>query len=222
MNKILERQGLHLLGFVLIGAILYWATQQFPSRLNTLWGLSAGEWIAVSWILVGLSQAWVAFFWRLELHGNRISARLGKNGFRLHVVGYVVLFAARFLTFVPIALATAFTTKIPLWVNVPLLVISTPLILWSLHGGVVYFGLERLAGIDHFDPAYRGGDLEVRGIYALLPNAAYSVGLLFFFHPGLVLHSPLALIVAAAQFAMVWVHYFCTEQPDLRHIYGAQ
>lgn len=37
---------------------------------------------------------------------------------------------------------------------------------------------------------------------------------------GIVLASPAAILVAAFQHVYIWVHYFCTELPDMRRIYG--
>ena len=39
-------------------------------------------------------------------------------------------------------------------------------------------------------------------------------------HPGLFFESKLGLIAAACHHCFVWFHYFCTEKPDLREIYG--
>jgi protein-S-isoprenylcysteine O-methyltransferase Ste14 len=75
-------------------------------------------------------------------------------------------------------------------------------------------------GADHFDPSYRGGKLETRGIFRHVRNPGYAVGLLILYHAGLLWESALALIVAAVHHAFVWVAWFCTEQPDLRVIYG--
>jgi hypothetical protein len=47
-----------------------------------------------------------------------------------------------------------------------------------------------------------------------------TVVLLVLYHPGLLLHSRLGLIAAAANHVLVWTHYFCTERPDMREIYG--
>lgn len=91
---------------------------------------------------------------------------------------------------------------------------------FPIYRTVFYFGLSRLVGADHFDPKYRGGSLETRGIFKYIPNSMYTVALLMFYHPGLLCHSTLGVVGAAAQHALVWTHYFCTEKPDMKEIYG--
>lgn len=83
-----------------------------------------------------------------------------------------------------------------------------------------YFGITRPFGADHFDPAYRRAPLETRGIFKYVPNSMCVVVLLVLYHPGLLWHSSLGLVAAASHHAFVWCHYFCTERPDMREIYG--
>ena len=40
--------------------------------------------------------------------------------------------------------------------------------------------------------------------------------------PGLYASSQAALLAAAFNHAYIWVHYFCTELPDMKRIYGDQ
>jgi hypothetical protein len=132
-----------------------------------------------------------------------------------------VLGFLRFFPLIPICLATSGTLPIPPAVSFALLAVSTPLILWALYAAVVHFGYTRASGADHFDPAYRQGTFEKKGIYRYVPNAMYSVVLLILYHGGLFWFSALGCVVAAAHHAFVWVHYFCTEKPDIREIYGS-
>lgn len=220
--RVLERQGLHALAWVVLGALLYQVTGTSPGADEAIAGLSVRIWVASSWILAGLSQAWMAAFWRLELHGGAVSARLGDLGFPLLRAGYAVLFPLRFLPLIPISLATAGTGSLSPTTRITLVVASTPLILWTVRDALVHFGLDRLSGSDHFFPEDRGGRKETRGIHRYLANAMYTVGTLALFHPGLVTGSTLGLWVAAFHYAFVWVHYWCTEAPDLEILYGGR
>lgn len=222
MDKVLERQGYHVLAWGVLGAVLWAATLQQESRHAVgAWGLTASEWIAVSWVFAGLSQFWVAFFWRFELHRGAISARLGRAGFLIHRIGYVTLFACRLLPLLAISGATAGTLAIPPWLRIGFMAVTLPPTLWAIHCAVFYFGLDRASGADHFDPAYRKARFEERGIYRYVNNSMYAVALLALYYPGVLDQSALALITAAVHHAFVWVHYYCTEKPDLREIYGA-
>jgi protein-S-isoprenylcysteine O-methyltransferase Ste14 len=75
-------------------------------------------------------------------------------------------------------------------------------------------------GLDHFDPALHRAPLVREGIFRYLRNPMYTVGFLILYVPGLLLRSQAALLAAAFQHAYIWVHYYCTELPDMRRIYG--
>ena len=222
MKKILQHQGYHLLAFLLLGALLHYTTQVYPDGPRRVWGLSASQWIWLSWIAAGVFQFWITFFWRMELYGGRISAWMGAAGFPVYRAGYVVFGLLRLFPVVPISIASPATASVPLWVSLPFLIVTIPLSLWGLYGAAVYFGVTRASGADHFDPAYREKNLETRGIYKYTPNVMYAVVLLALYHPGLVWQSAPGLIAAAVHHAFVWVHYFCTEKPDMKEIYGSK
>lgn len=220
MSRVLRNQGYHLLLYIVIGAVLYAAIMQFPDGRAKIWGLSARDMILLSWIFAGLHQGWIAFFWRTELYTGRISAWLGRAGFSVFRAGFITFASCRLLLLIPISLLTAQTASIPRALSIALIVLTTPFILWGLYSVVAYFGLNRAFGADHFDPAYRHGSLEKRGVFKYIPNSMYTVVLLAIYHPGLLWHSWPGLIAAAAHHTLVWVHYFCTEKPDMTEIYG--
>ncbi len=222
MSKVFRYQGYHLLLYLAIGTALYAAILQFPEGHRRVLGLSAREMILLSWIFAALHQGWIAFFWRMELYLGRISAWLGRAGFTVFRVGFVTFAAVRLLLLIPISLATAQTASLSRALSLALIVATTPFILWALYSVHAYFGVNRAFGADHFDPAYRGATLEKRGIFRYIPNSMYTVVLLLLYHPGLFWHSGPGLVAAAAHHALVWTHYFCTEKPDMKEIYGAR
>ena len=222
MSSVLKNQGHHLLLYVAIGAVLYAAVMQFPDGGTRIWGLSARDMILLSWIFAALHQGWIVFFWRMELYLGKIRAWFGRAGFTIFRIGFVVFASCRLLLLIPISMATAETASIPRALSVGLFVVTTPFIVWGFYSVFVYFGVTRALGADHFDPAYRGGALERRGIFKYIPNSMYTVVLLVLYHPGLLWDSGPALFTAAAHHALVWTHYFCTEKPDMKEIYGAR
>ena len=220
MSRVFRYQGYHLLLYLAIGAILYAATMQIPAGHRQVWGYSARELILLSWIFAGAHQAWIAFFWRMELHRGKISAWFGRAGFPIFATGFVVFFLSRMLLLIPISFASAQTAPIPPAVSITLILVTTPFIVWGLYSVTVYFSVIRAFGADHFDPAWRNASLEKRGIFKYIPNAMYTVVLLLIYHPGLFWLSAPGLLAAAAHHALVWCHYFCTEKPDMKEIYG--
>jgi len=83
-----------------------------------------------------------------------------------------------------------------------------------------YFGLNRAFGIDHFEPSYRSKEFVSQGIFTWTPNAMYVFGFLNLWIPAFLFQSTTALALALFSHIYIWVHYFCTEKPDMRRIYG--
>ena len=220
LRKRLEFQGYHLLAFVFLGALQYVAIVNIPLGSGSVWGHSSGEWVALAWIFAGIFQAWVAFFWRMELYGRWITNKFGNPGFLLHQVGYGVLGLIRFALLIPICISTKNTLPVSPLVSITIIVVTTPPILWALYSAAVHFGFTRAAGADHFIPHYREGGFEKKGLYKYVPNVMYTIALFGLYHAGLFWFSTLGLVVAASHHVFVWVHYFCTERPDIREIYG--
>ena len=53
-----------------------------------------------------------------------------------------------------------------------------------------------------------------------LQIAVTHFGLMVLYLPGLLFLSQLALIVALFNHLYIWIHYYCTELPDLKVIYA--
>lgn len=219
-RRILHRQGYHLLGYVILGALLWLAVRRFSDDVGFFVGVSTVQWLLLSWFVAGLFQGWVALFWRLELYGSHVSAVFGRRSFTVHRVGFVLLGSLRLLAVIPISLSSTHTIQFPFFAHLLLIVATTPFILWGLWSVLFHFGVNRAFGQDHFAAEYRSRTLEQRGIFRYVRNSMYTVVLLALYHPGLLLESRLGLVAAAAHHALVWVHYYCTELPDMREIYG--
>ncbi|MBI2070669.1 MAG: hypothetical protein HYT79_08715 [Elusimicrobia bacterium] len=220
MGKILERQGYHLLGYLLLGSILYWAVLQNPESHGRALSLSTSGLAALSWILAGIFQFGSAIIWRLELHRGYVHRTMGGTGFPLFRFFFAVIIITRMLLVIPISKTSAGTLPIPpalFWI---LILAPLPLIIWACVSVLLYFGFIRATGADHFDPAYKKRGLETRGIFKYIRNPMYAVILLLLYHPGLYFQSFLGLVAAACHHAFVWCHYFCTEKPDMKKIYG--
>lgn len=93
--------------------------------------------------------------------------------------------------------------------------------LYLFHSVRKYFGFRRAYGIDHFDESYRALPFVKQGIFKYTGNAMYVAGFLILWTPGLLLLSTAALLAALFNHLYIWVHYYCTELPDIRRIYGA-
>ncbi len=219
-GDILERQPLHwlLLAF-LVGFALLLRTETM--LVGSFWGLSSNTWFWLSIASAVVHQFYVWFVWRVELHGRLVTRLIGRRwGFGLYALDFSLLLMARFLTIVGLAIANAGTLPWPPPVVYLLAVVLAVPFVYLQYSVLRYFGIRRAMGLDHFEPALRNEPLVREGIFAYIPNAMYAVGFLGLYLPGLLLFSQAALLAAAFQHAYIWVHYYCTELPDMRHIYG--
>jgi hypothetical protein len=218
LQKIFKYQIYHLAAYLSLGAFLI--RYSGADKGAAFAGFNAFEWVALSWIVAGLFQGWILLFWRLELYGGKIGKWFGGNGFMLFRVGFVLLGGLRFLSLIPIAYLSRDTLPLNPVLKLVLIAGTTPLILWGLYSVIVFFKINRAFGADHFFPEYRNMLLERRGIYKYISNSMYTVVLLVIYHPALLYESAPGLLAAFVHHLLVWVHFFCTERPDMEQIYA--
>jgi protein-S-isoprenylcysteine O-methyltransferase Ste14 len=85
-----------------------------------------------------------------------------------------------------------------------------------------YFGVDRAYGEDHFKTAkYRNKSFVKQGMFKYTDNAMYKFGFLILWAIALVFLSKAALLAAAFNHLYIWVHFYFTELPDIKHIYGS-
>ena len=219
-SRLFERQGYHVLGIVLLIAAAWALLRVDTMRAGRFAGLSSADWVALAVAVPVIHQLYVAVIWRLQLEfGN---ARNGERSvsFRAYTVGFFVLFVARMATTVALALSNAERMDLPALLRAPLAAALMILTAYVLYSVVAHFGVIRAAGADHFDHSYRSKPLVRKGIFRYTGNAMYTFGLLALWIPGILLASPAALVTGILQHAYIWVHYFCTELPDMRRIYS--
>ena len=183
-------------------------------------GISTSIWFWWSIALPVLHQVWVVVCWRLELHHRWLSRTFGETGFRLYAVGFALWSAGRFLTIIPLAIANQGTVDVDgRLLNGLAVVIAVPTI-YLFYSVARYFGFRRALGIDHFDSSYRQKTFVRQGIFRFTRNGMYTVGFGAVWLPGLLCASQAALLSALFSHLYIWVHYLCTEVPDMRRIYG--
>lgn len=197
------------------------AARRLPGFSEGAWlGVSTPAWVALAVLNAVAHQVWVALGWRLELCGGRLTRALGSAAWPVFAAGFAVLIAARPLLAVALAVANAGTLGIdPRAAHAVALALALPLV-WLAYSMHRWFGVLNAFGRDHFDPALRQRGLVRRGIFRYVPNAMYTVGFLALWIPPVATRSVAGLAVAAFSHAYVWVHWFCTEKPDLERLYG--
>ena len=219
LKLLFERQGLHLLLLGNLLVLVSWLASYWVADGRFL-GVAAPNWFWAAIAVAVLHQGWVWLCWRLQLHARLLTRWFGPTGFTLYAAGFALLAFTR--AGVLICLAVADRGTVP--VEGPLLDTLATLLLapigYLFYSVARYFTFQRAVGADHFDSAYRSKPLENRGIFRFTRNGMYTFGLLLVWLPGLYASSQAALLAAAFNHAYIWVHYFCTELPDMKRVYG--
>ena len=220
VQLIFERQWLHalLLAILLAGVML--VTGYDGVVAGQLWGVSTLFWL---WLAVGIAithQVYVWFCWRLQLHASWLTRTLGDRGFSLYAVGFSVLGISRVVVVFLVAISNRDTLPgniIALKLLAVIVLVPAAYLFYSVKR---YFGFKRAFGIDHFDPGYRALPFVRKGIFRFTRNGMYIYGFLLLWVPAFWWASLAALSVAAFNHLYIWVHYFSTELPDIKRIYG--
>lgn len=189
-----------------------------PSGAN-LWGLSATGWASWSIGLALVHQVLVGFVFRLQLHRNIMSRVFGGMDMKVWAVMFMPLLAARPLTLLMVGLSdTVPIMADPLPLQILGWVLAIPAV-WALYSTFVFFTIPRALGGDHFRDEIAEMPLVNKGTFKYVSNSMYGVAFLGLWSIALITNSWNALAVALFQHAYIWVHMYCTEDPDMRWIY---
>ena len=217
--KIFEKQFWHLISL----AILIYGIKIFIDN-STLegefWGLSTKTWLIYSVGIAIVHQVYVLIIWRLELYYSSISKIFGKAGFTLYTIGFSIMFVPRLLLIIALGISSRNSISLDPVISYSLAILLAMIVIYVMYSVLRYFGFKRAYGIDHFDRLFSDIPFVKKGIFRFSNNAMYKFGLLILWIPGLLLFSKPALIAALFQHIYIWVHYYFTELPDMKHIYG--
>lgn len=219
IKLIFEKQALHYFSLIILlgGVFIISRAEGFLS--GQFLGVSTPVWFYLTIASPILHQVYVWFCWRTQLHYSLITRLFGRNGFFYYSIIFFVLMVSRLI----LVIVLAISNKNSLYVNQLLLnllafIIAIPAS-YLFYSVKRYFGLKRAMGIDHFDRSYRNKPFVKEGIFRFTSNGMYVFGLLILWIPGLLYSSEAALLVALFNHIYIWVHYYCTERPDMRRIY---
>jgi hypothetical protein len=217
---IFEKQWLHasFLVALLIGMALVSCLANV--RTGYLWEIGTPVWLWLAVALPVVHQVFVWFCWRTQLHGSWLTRVFGDLGFPLYAVGFSVLGIARVVVVFMLAIANRDALSVnPTALRILAIVAAIPTV-YLFYSTVRYFGFKRALGIDHFDPSYRSAPFVRKGIFRSTSNGMYTYGFLILWIPALWFASPAALCAALFNHLYIWVHYYATELPDMKRIYG--
>jgi protein-S-isoprenylcysteine O-methyltransferase Ste14 len=215
-----HRQGLHLLALLLLVPVC----SAFAAP-----ALGDGEWLGLTdtawfWTSVGaavIHQVIVAAVFRGQLGWSILTRLFGKADMIIWGILFMPLLIARPLLIIGLAIADAGSADLPRWFGITT---GVALLLPAVYAGYSvgrYFGIDRALGGDHFRQRYREMPLVREGAFAWSSNAMYTYVFLGLWGIALTTGSLAALAAALFQHAYIWVHYYCTEEPDMKLIYAS-
>ncbi len=213
-------QILHLVCLTALLVVLGFASHAPGFDAGSFLGLITTAWAALAVGDAIVHQVYVWLCWRLELDGRRLTRLFGGKAFPIYQAGFAILMIPRPILAFALGWSNRGSLPIEPWVGYVVAVILLPPSVYLVYCVRRYFGFKRAFGIDHFDASYRETPLVRKGIFTWTPNAMYVFGFFILWVPAFLFQSVAALIVAAFSHAYIWVHYYCTEQPDMRRIYG--
>ena len=221
MKDIFRYQIWHLLSVtILIISTQIFITNNSDVMNGALWGTSTRAWFWIAISVPVFHQVYVWIIWRLELYQNTFTRRYGlATSFKIYTTGFSILFVSRLISIIILALSNQGTLLINPYYSYLFAAIITPIVIYLFYSVKKYFTIERAYGIDHFDKDFNKPYVK-GGIFRFTDNGMYVYGLMILYLPGFILFSKAALLVALFNHIYIWVHYYCTERPDMKFIYG--
>ena len=217
-----ERQALHwlLLAGLLSATALICRDEAFLTGSYRGFSTAVWFWMAIAFPVAHQTYVWLC--WRLELHKHWFTSHMGENGFRLYAAGFAFFGLGRIVVLIGLGIANQNTLPADKTLLDAVAALLLAPVVYLLYSVARYFTFKRAMGIDHFDPSYRTKRLVRKGIFRYTRNGMYTFGLLAVWLPGLYTGSRAALLAALFSHAYIWVHYYCTELPDMKRIYGGR
>ncbi len=166
-----------------------------------------------------IHQSIVAVVFRLQLHFNLMVRLFGDRALKIWGFIFLPLLGARpvLLILVGISDYGSLGGNRTLEILAGLLLLG--LIGWTMHSVLKYFTINRALGGDHFYDEYLNMPMVTQGAFKYSGNAMYSFVFSGLWGIGLLLGSWNALVLALFYHAYIWVHMYCTEDPDMRILY---
>ena len=96
VKKIFEKPSYHFLFLVIASFLTYYLYQRDSFFAGSFLGISTRKWFLLSMIIPVVHQVYVWFFWRIQLHYSLVTRLLGRSGFILYSIGFMLLFIVRF------------------------------------------------------------------------------------------------------------------------------
>ncbi|MBN1365802.1 MAG: hypothetical protein JW976_13415 [Syntrophaceae bacterium] len=220
LKLIFEKQWIHAGALAVLIILVVLAQNLDGMNAGMFLGTNTPQWFWLAIFLPIIHQVFVWFCWRIQLHGHLLYKAFGKLSYPVYALFFFTLGTLRVLSVFALAISNRDTLILNITILKIFAVIITIPALYLLYSVMRYFSFKRAAGIDHFDERYRSRPLVRKGIFRFTRNGMYAFGFLFLWIPALWYASMAALFAALFNHLYIWVHYFTTELPDMKQIYG--
>jgi hypothetical protein len=192
-----------------------------PALDSSAWlGIPERTWFSATILLAIVHQVAGWFVFRFQLVFSLFSRLFGKYDLFAWGLIFFPLLIFRLVLILGLGLADSGSLEsFRMFQIIAGIVLLIPVIYtgWSIGK---YFGVPRALGGDHFRQEYRELPLVREGAFKYNSNAMYTFAFLLFWAIALLTGSLAALASASFQHAYIWVHLYCTENPDMEIIYG--
>jgi hypothetical protein len=214
-----KRQALHFTAVPILAAIAW--VLAAPVMGDGVWlGMADTTWFWLALGLAVLHQTLVWIVFRAQLSWALLTRFLGRADVFVWGLVFLPLLAVRPVMVLGLAMSDRASLELPGIVGIVLGTLALIPALYTFWSVVRYFGLVRALGGDHFRPGYREMALVRKGAFRWCRNAMYAFAFLGLWSIALFIGSRAALSLALFQHAYVWVHYYCTEEPDMKLLYA--
>ncbi len=182
-------------------------------------GVSTMTWAYIT-IAVGLvHQSIVAVVFRLQLHFNIMVRIFGDNALKVWGAIFLPFLGARPLLLILVGISDYGSLGGDRTMQLVSGALLMVLVGWTMHSVLKYFTINRALGGDHFYDKYLNMPMVTEGAFKYSGNAMYTFVFTGMWGIGLLLGSWNALVLALFYHAYIWVHMYCTEDPDMRILY---
>ena len=211
----------HLLFYLVSIPVLAWLISGIDFNDGSYLGLITNQWFWIAIAVPIAHQIFVWLSWRGQLNFKIYDKFFGKSGFVVYAVIFQILFVGRLIVLIGLALSNQNSPEVNSNVAFTVGIIFLFPVLLTFYSVIRYFGFKRAMGADHFDPKYRDMPMVDKGMFRVSSNSMYTFASLAALLPGLFLFSISAIIAGSWHYIALWVHYFCTEKPDMHFLYGS-
>ncbi|MBI2570466.1 MAG: hypothetical protein HYV63_25985 [Candidatus Schekmanbacteria bacterium] len=214
-------QARHAVGLLLLLVLAYALAGPELEAAGDRWlGLSDRTWFCLALDIAIVHQVLVWLVFRSQLGWGLLTRLLGDRDLAVWQAVFLPLLSLRAVFILGAGLADSGSLALPREVS---LAVGLSLLIpgaYAIYSIDRYFGIPRAVGGDHFRESFRKMPLVREGAFRWTSNAMYGVVFLLLWSIAFLTRSHVALVAALFQHAYIWVHYFCTESPDMELLYG--